>query len=237
MQGDNENNLSKLFKNNKDKVEAFDYFADVIKNKGFGSLTKSDYDLLLFSIVLDKLYKDSNGDYNKVSNYNISKLLGITQNRVSSLKEKKELVYPSKDYEWKDVFCSCLKNCIYDNGNIKVQIFDRTTFLELKNIIDSQGGFVEIQLTPNLLSVKPGYFIKLIMEIYGENSDAMKETVIKAVKDNKQNMEDITLSDYEKVLAKIDESNFVNVVQSILDRDVKGMCINALKLVCEVFKK
>lgn len=65
----------------------------------------------------------------------------------------------------------------------------------------------------------------------------MKETVIKAVKDNKQNMEDITLSDYEKVLTKIDESNFANTVQSILDRDVKGACINALKLVCEVFKK
>ena len=119
MQGGKKDKISELFKSDKSKEVAFDYFVDIIKSKGFGSLTKSDYDLLLFSIVLDKLYKDSNGDYNKVSNYNISKLLGITQSRVSSLKEKKELVYPSKDYEWKDVFCNCLKNCIYDNGNIR----------------------------------------------------------------------------------------------------------------------
>lgn len=225
--------INKLF-DDESKIEAFDFFFDVIKSSGFGSLSKADYDLLVFSIIVNKMYKDSDGDYSLVSNYNISKLLEITQTRVASLKEKKEIIYPSDTYKWQDVFRNCLDKCYFDGNNIKVQIPDRTTFLELKNIIEIIGGFVEVQLTSNLLCVKPGYFLKLVLYIY-DDKDAVEEKIIKAIKDSKSIGDDISLNEFEKTLKKIDKNNCIDIFECLIKGDISGAAVNILKTVCSCF--
>ena len=42
---------------------------------------------------------------------------------------------------------------------------DRNVYLEVKNAIETMGGFVEVQLTSNLLQLRPEYFIDLMVEI------------------------------------------------------------------------
>lgn len=74
-----------------EKIKNFDKLAEHYYNTNFGTVPKSDIDLLMFSFYLDHLIiecsdKDFVLDYNKASDYVISKTLGITQQKVKNLK-------------------------------------------------------------------------------------------------------------------------------------------------------
>lgn len=59
-------------------------------NQNFGTLSKSDFELLLFHHYMEEL---SNKGENR-TNYDIAKQLGITVQRVTGLKEKEDCQYP-----------------------------------------------------------------------------------------------------------------------------------------------
>ena len=84
-----------------EKAKMFDEITAHYYNHNFGSFSKSDIDLLMFKFFLEKEIENNvNGDnlldYNSVSDYEISKKLGITQQRVRTLKIKKQLIYPTE---------------------------------------------------------------------------------------------------------------------------------------------
>lgn len=77
-----------------EKAEMFDEIAAHFYNANFGQMSKSNMELLMFSFYMNKLiqnnkFEDGTIDYQKCSDYRISKELGITQQRVQNLKIKK----------------------------------------------------------------------------------------------------------------------------------------------------
>lgn len=88
---------------------------------------------------------------NAYSDYTLSKQLGITQSKISNLKVRKELLYPYEKFNWRESLLQISNRAVYENRNIKLYIPDRNLFLEIKNAIEEQGGFIEIQLSQNLL--------------------------------------------------------------------------------------
>lgn len=153
------------------KAELFDMIAEEYYFGNFGTMSKSEMEVLMFSIYIDRILEVSEEDISSYSNYNMSRWLGITQNRVNSFKEKKQLLYP-REYDWKAAFLRICQNADIDNGYIHINISDRNLFLEIKNAIEEDGGYVEGTLTQNLIKVKPSSFIGLLYIIAEENDRA-----------------------------------------------------------------
>ena len=71
-----------------EKNALFDKIAAMYFNKNFGSTQKADFETLLFSEYIEHCLRFKL----PFDDYTISKELGITQSRVRSLKERKELM-------------------------------------------------------------------------------------------------------------------------------------------------
>ena len=92
----------------KKKARHFDEISKLFYDGNFGSANKSEIELIMFSIFMDEMiehYADKNGvlDYKECSDYKIARLLGIPQQRVKTLKIKKQARYPV-EFDWKKSF-------------------------------------------------------------------------------------------------------------------------------------
>lgn len=86
--------MDKDFFTPEEKVRYFDEIASHFYVRNFGSISKSNMELLMFKFYLEKLIdssqrKDGIADYNLCLDYRISTDLGITLQRVHNLKTKK----------------------------------------------------------------------------------------------------------------------------------------------------
>ncbi len=161
-----------LFPDDRIKAEAFDKIAENYYFCNFGEMSKSDFEVLLFSLYIDRILENSADDMQTYGDYFLSKYLGITQSRIRSLKEKKELKYPNSKFDWKSLFCNITKNARYENGKIKINIQDKNLYIEINNVITNAGGYIEQSLSPTLLTISPEYFINLILDISDETDRA-----------------------------------------------------------------
>lgn len=206
----------KLFSDDRSKAAAFDKIAELFYLSNFGTAGKSDIDTLMFSIYLDRLMEINFDDYESYSDYSMSKQLGITQTRISNLKVKKELMYPSEKYDWKQLLAKATDNVVYENEKIRLYIPDRNVYLEVKNVIEKNGGYVETQLNGNLLQVRAAYFLDLILYIT-DTSD--RETVRKSIAETIKRNADISVSEKEsfgKALQKQTPGMIIDILGELL---------------------
>ncbi len=150
------------------KAIAFDKIAERYYFANFGTMSKSDLETMLFSIYLDQILDQHESEMESYSDYTLSKALGITQSKISSLKVKKELLYPYSGFDWRKSFARISENVNYENGKIMLHIPDRNLYLEVKHEIETSGGYVETQLSANLLQIRPEYFLDLMVAISEE---------------------------------------------------------------------
>lgn len=77
---------------NEEKIAIFDKIEQHYFIRNFGSMTKTDFETLLFSEYIEHRIK------NKLpfDDYSLSKELGITQSRIRAFKERKELKYSDR---------------------------------------------------------------------------------------------------------------------------------------------
>ena len=193
-----------LFPTEAVKAVAFDKIAELFYNCNFGSTSKADIETLMFSIFIERILKeDGPENFKSYSDYTLSKALCITQARVSNLKVRKELVYPYEDFSWKKSFELVSKKATFENGKIKIYIPDKNLFLEIKNAIEEAGGFVEIQLTSNLLQVKLSYFLDLILAIDdGASRSELRKKIIENTKRDKRDIQCLDNEPFGKALIK-----------------------------------
>lgn len=163
-----------LFSSKEAKVEAFNKIAELFYDKNFSSATKSEVELLMFSIYMDASIKkckrtDGTIDYNACSDYEMGKELGIPQEKVRSLKIKKQARYP-ENFDWKKAVLSIKENIRYDEGKGKIIIplRDPNLYNEVRNYIENHGGYIEIQRSGNIIQIRPEYFFMLMYEDLGE---------------------------------------------------------------------
>lgn len=184
-------NYNRLFSTAEEKAAAFDKIAERYYCMNFGTLSKTDLDVLMFSIFIEQIYNSDPSDFSSYSDYRLSKQLGITQTRVSNLKVRKELLYPYENFDWRSSFLRISDRAVLENGKVKLFIPDKNLYLEVKNAIENLGGFVEMQLTPTLLQVDLAYFLDLILAI---DDTKARETARDQIKETlKKHQRDITL--------------------------------------------
>lgn len=157
-----------LFSDDLSKARAFDMLAEKYYYSNFGTASKSDIDVLMFSLYIEQILDKGQDDFSAYSDYTLSKQLGITQAKICNLKVKKELLYPYEKFDWKNALLIVSKNVIIEDHRIKLFIPDRNVYLEVKNVIETNGGFIDVSLTKNLLVVKQEYFLDLLVVISDE---------------------------------------------------------------------
>lgn len=172
------------------KIAAFDEIAKRYYFSNFATMSKTDFETLLFSLYLERILEKNQANYGAYSDYTLSKDLGISQGRVSTLKVRKQLQYPYAKFDWKQSFQALLENATYEDKKIVLMIPDKNLYLEIKNAVESSGGYVEMQLTPNLLKINPGYFIDLVAAISDEEErKKIRKQVKKWVEDKNGDVE------------------------------------------------
>lgn len=184
-----------------DKIRAFDAIAEKYYKCNFGTCSKSEMDVLMFSLYIEQILKKNNVDFTSYSDYSLSKQLGITQAQVSNLKVKKELKYPYDDFNWKKSFALVIKNAWYEDDSIKMHIPDKNLYIEIKNAIEENGGYVDVQLNKNLLKVPICCLLDLLIDIEAP-VDRIKfvEMIKEKIKESNQIDEIINQKELKEIL-------------------------------------
>lgn len=189
-----------LFPTDEEKAKAFDQIAEKYYLSNFGSVQKSDFDVLMFSIYINRIIEmnensDSTIDYRMISDYKLSQMLGITQQKIRNLKVKKQLVYPL-EYDWKIALSKLMVNARYDaeSKKISVNIPDPNLYFEIENFIEDQGAYIEKKFNQKVLTLRIEYYIALMMEIEGSTSKKeAKKQLVKHIKETEK--ENITFDE------------------------------------------
>ena len=166
-----------------EKIEMFDKIAAHFYEANFGQASKADIELMMFNFYIQKMIKDNQEqdgtiDYNKCSDYKISKDLGITQQRVRNLKVKNQLINPS-DFEWEKAFAKLVSNAKFENQKVIISIPDPNLFYEIQNFLEEQGAYIDKQLNSKLLVIRVEYFIDLLVSLEPEHN---RKEVVKEIK-------------------------------------------------------
>ena len=205
----------------KSKIEAFDKIAKNYYCCNFGSMQKSDLDVLMFSILIDRILEKTEEDFNTYSDYTLSKKLGITQQRISNLKIKKELKYPYEKFDWRKSFARLVKNARFEDEKIKIYIPDPNLFLEIKNSIESNGGYIDVTLNSKLLQITPEYYLWLLMIIVPENEkESLNKAIQTQLKKNQVDVNDFGPVTFSKLLKEKGLGLAVNTIGSVLEKCV-----------------
>ncbi len=178
-----------LFPDEKSKADAFDKLAKNYYRANFGTMQKSEIDLLMFSEYLDRLYDFSEYIGLDYSDYTLSNLLGLTPSRVNSLKCRKEIKYHS-NFKWKEVFRHEISKAEYKDNKVYIFIRDPRLYLVLCAEIEKLGSYSEATLTKQLLVVSPPVFIDLMMLTYDKDSpekEKLREKLKEILEENSFN--------------------------------------------------
>lgn len=211
------NKYQALFFTDEEKARAFDKIAEKYYCMNFGSTSKSDLDVLMFSIYIEQILKQDEADLIAYSDYTLSKLLGITQSKVSNLKVRKQLLYPYEDFDWIVSLQRIADRAVFENGKIKLFIPDKNLYLEVKNAIEEEGGFVEVQLTSNLLQVRVEYFIDLILMLDKEKTREEARKIIKQkIESSDKDIKIIEQQPFGKALANVTIDVLIEIIDDCI---------------------
>ena len=143
----------------KEKIAIFDKIEQHYFKRNFGSMTKTDFETLLFSEYIEHRINN----HLPFDDYSLSKELGITQARIRALKERKELKYPYENFTWKIAFAESVKNAKVDPKDhyVKMIIQDINVMNEVRNFIEVNGWYDECSLNKKLLRIPFDCFVEI----------------------------------------------------------------------------
>lgn len=231
------------------KAEYFDKIAKLFYEKNFGSTNKSEIELLMFSIFMDEMIDHNLNDqkvldYKSCSDYKMSEMLGIPQEKVKTLKIKKQARYP-REFNWRKSLDAIKNSILYDSDKkrIIIPVNDPNLYLSIKNFIEEQDGYIEIQRGSNVLQMRPSHFFILLF--WGIENDEEKQKVKKNfikelnARNEDENLE-ITCDDkiiVEKAMGIFDDTLdfFENVVEGINNPTL--LIIKAIRTIGKVARR
>ena len=218
-----------------EKIQLFDKISALYFNRNFGTMSKADFETLLFSEYIEHCL---NSDEN-IDDYVLSKQLGLTQSRIRSLKERKELKYPRKDFDWKKSLADEIKNAKYDENDrsIKVIIQDVNVMHEIRHYIENCGWYDECTQNKKLLKISLDCFIDIFIEndeIFSEETRKILENLDPDNKDIKDFLSEFSKKGFKKFLMTASEE-VVTLAISVLP--FGGIAKNAFQLFGNILKK
>ena len=204
-----------------EQFRLFNKLNDLYFKKNFGSMSKTDFETLLFSEYVECCI--DHGE--PFDDYSLSKELGLTQSRIRSLKERKELKYPRNNDPdwWKAPFAQAVKNANYDEKDhyVKFIIQDINVMNETRHFIEESGWYDECSLNKKLLSVPLDCFTEICLDensignlFNGEEKKAIRK-IAKDHSDIKDFVDDFTKDGLKKCLMSASKETICLVLQTL----------------------
>ena len=130
---------------------------------GFGSMPKSEIDLLIFHLLCQT------SEYEGKSNYELATLLKIPESRVKSMRLNSALKY--KEINSKDVlgtvvsrFTESEQYAEFSTGKVELSLEDPIEKREIENFLKIRGYHAEYTLNTEVLRISPIRLFELIIE-------------------------------------------------------------------------
>jgi len=162
--------------NEQEKHEFAEQFVERYLAQGFGSLPKSEIDLLVFHL-LTKTHA-----YRGKSNYEISSLLKIPESRVKTLRMNSALKY--EDINSKSVLSRIIQRFVeseqfaeFEGGKVELSLEDPIEKRELENFLKVRGHHAEYTLNSEVLRISTVRLFELIVENLEAPRDRFNEIV------------------------------------------------------------
>lgn len=183
----------------------------------FGSMSKSETEILIFHLLL-KHFENS-------SNYEISNLLKISETKVKNLTLNAHLRYPRQngDEIVRETLVDIAKkfSTIYDeqNGEVKIHIQSSVQKREMINAINKLGSFADYGLNNEILKIRINTLFSLFEKFL--DKEKFKDTVQIYLKDKKLNEKQFfdALNNSQRFIEMIKRSNIKisDVINTILN--------------------
>jgi len=159
-----------------EKTEAFDLIAKRYFDRNFGTMSKTDFETLLFHIYMEHLLRHNE----KFDDYTVSKALGISQSKVRNLKMRKELQYPhqySDGKDWKTELVKALDTAVYDGEThlVSMLISEPVVMVELRYFLESNGGFDVRTLNSKQFACRVDHLVMLFEKLSEESVELSDE--------------------------------------------------------------
>lgn len=164
-----------------------DFFSEVKKrclDRNFGTLSKSEFDLMLFHYYLQNKQEEVGSRY--VSDYDIGRDLGLTIQRVRSLREREALKWRSQE-DWKEKFLKCLKYARYDEKSdaVKILVPDVNVIKEVRNFIETAGLIDDYQLNPKVFQCNMNALIAICLDFKSGSDDNLCGKILNELRESK----------------------------------------------------
>ena len=156
--------------------------------KGFGSMNKNDFEVYIFSEMLQTKFKESN-------DYDISLNLRIPISKVKRLRYEASLKYPNgPQMNYVDLFKRSLKGARYEDNFVFFQLENIAARQFLRNELMKKGNFFDSSFNSDIVKIKYNDFWELLLDLcFGD-------------KDKKKIKEDIEKHSDKKIKEKIYET-------------------------------
>lgn len=132
----------------------------------------------------------------------------------------------------------------YANKKINVYIPDPNVYLEIKNIVETNGGIVDIKRNRSILQLSPADFIELVFVISNQDEserEKLKKRYIAQLKNaNKENQEiteAIERKDFNAIINDYAKENTVELIFDILEEILPPKVSTLIKIAGGVLKK
>ena len=168
-------------------LKVWDQFLADIQNqclkRNFGTLSKSEFDLMVFHYYL--LDKQSQVGSRYVTDYEIGSDLGLTIQRVRSLREREALKWEFRG-NWRDSFLDCLKFAHCDEKrNVKIPVPDVNVMKEIRNFIETAGLIDDYQLNPKVFQCNLDALIAICLDFKSGRDDNLCGRILETLRESK----------------------------------------------------
>ena len=187
-----ENITSSIPIKEENKSAALEFILKNAFKSGFGTLNKSELDLILFAAIMKYGY-DSDTDLQ------LSKYLQITQRRISNLKEKVSVKYSLIDTkEAIRYFIEKLEFAKKSDTYIDVPIADVAVKNEVEGILDKYNLLLHSQLNQKIFRIRIDDLFELLLIFQSEEQsdipyDDFREKVLSNLKNNTEVLKKIEM--------------------------------------------
>ena len=162
--------------------EALHFILENAFRSGFGTLSKTELDLILFTTLVKY------GGRRGMSDHELSKYLQITSRRVQSLRERASVKYLSiTRAEAIERFVDKSASARIDGLYVDIPIGDVAVRNEIEAMLEENNVLLHSQLNPKIFRIRIDDFVEIVIQIEaeqdaGESADKVRERLVKALK-------------------------------------------------------
>ena len=144
----------------------------------FSSMSKSDYDVAFFHVLME------NG-YGEKSDFELSRLLKITEMKIKNLRYKCNLEYPMDD-KYDEQLKAILNKAAYkvDGNKIQFSIKDKMLRSYANNLLEEDGNFSDSSFNYSIVSLTPMDMVDLMKKLCGGESNQDYEELRKLIRNS-----------------------------------------------------